>query len=38
MPEMKVKPKKYWNCVEVVTVGSRNELDKQKKYADYSTT
>ncbi|MCS2767013.1 hypothetical protein NXV33_21435 [Bacteroides thetaiotaomicron] len=25
MPEMKVKPKKYWNCVEVVTVGSRNE-------------
>ena len=31
MPEMKVKPKKYWNCVEVVTVGSRNELGQTEK-------
>ena len=31
MPEMKVKPKKYWNCVEVVTVGSRNELGQTDK-------
>jgi len=25
-PEMTTKPKKYWNCVEVLNVGSRNEL------------
>ncbi|MCD8178546.1 MAG: hypothetical protein LUE98_14440 [Tannerellaceae bacterium] len=25
-PEMTVKPKKYWTCVEVLNVGSRNEL------------
>lgn len=31
MPEMKVKPKKYWNCVEVVTVGSRNDINQTEK-------
>lgn len=30
-PEMKVKPKKYWNCVEVIPVGSRNELGQTEK-------
>lgn len=30
MPEMKRKPKKYWNCVEVVTVGSRNNLGEKE--------
>lgn len=28
MPEMKRAPKKYWSCVEVVGVGSRNETDR----------
>lgn len=26
LPQMKRKPKKYWSCVEVVGVGSRNEI------------
>ena len=30
-PEMKVKPKKYWNCVEIIPVGSRNELGQTEK-------
>lgn len=28
MPEMKRAPKKYWNCVEVVGVGTRNDIDQ----------
>lgn len=31
MLEMQTKPKKYWNCVEVVTVGSRNNLGETEK-------
>lgn len=31
MLEMKRKPKKYWNCVEVITVGSRNNLGETEK-------
>ena len=31
MPEMKVKPKKYWNCVEVVTAVSYTHLDVYKR-------
>lgn len=31
LPEMKTKPKKYWSCVEVLGVGSRNNLQEKEK-------
>lgn len=29
--EMTVKPKRYWNCVEVLTVGSRNNIGETEE-------
>lgn len=31
MPVMKVKPKRYWNCVGVISVNNRNSLDETDK-------
>lgn len=31
-PEMKVKPVKYWNCVEVIPVGTINNLGQTEKH------
>lgn len=30
-PEMRAKPKKYWGCVEIIPVGSRNDLGWTEK-------
>lgn len=30
-PEMKTKPKKYWSCVEVLNVGSRNNIGETEE-------
>ena len=31
MPGMKAKPKKYWSCVGVIPVDSRNSVDETDK-------
>ncbi|MBU3125581.1 GxGYxYP domain-containing protein [Sinomicrobium weinanense] len=31
LPEMSVKPKKYWGCVEIIPIGNINELGETEK-------